>query len=70
MPLLIYPEDTNDEDYLSDPPSADPTPEPGPLSRKSTKKQPSEPDSDALSEPSAPTREVSMGKLPPKDIVI
>ena len=69
MHLLIYPEDYNDEDSLSNPPSAEPTPEPGPPSKKTTKETTSEPDSDYLSEPSAPTREDSIGCLSPKGIV-
>ena len=34
IPLLIYPEDTNSKDFLSDPTSMEPTPEPGPLREK------------------------------------
>ena len=69
MPPLIYPEYSDNEESLNDPPSADPTPDPGPPSGKTTEEPTSEPDFDALSEPSAPTREDSMGNLSPKDIV-
>ena len=69
IPPLIYPEEFNDEDYLSNPPSTDSTPEPVPPSEKSTKELTSEPDYDSLSEPSAPTREDSMGRLSPNYIV-
>ena len=69
MPPLIYPEKYDNEDSLSDPPSVEPTPDPGPLSEKPTKEPTSGPDSDALSEPSAPRREDSMGHLAPGDIV-
>ena len=62
-PSLIYPEESKDEESLSDPPSAESTPEIGPPSEKTTKELTSEPDYDALSEPSAPTRENSMGHL-------
>ena len=68
MPPLIYPEDSDDEEYLIDPPSADPTPEPGPPSEKPTNETTSEPDSDALSETSSPMREDYMGNLDPKEI--
>ena len=34
---LVYPEDSNNEESLRDPPSTEPTPEPGPPSRKKTK---------------------------------
>ena len=74
MPLLIdLSHSDNEEDdpceYLSEPPSTDPTPEPGPPSEKPTKELTSETDYDALSEPSAPTGEGSMGNIPPVDIV-
>ena len=69
MPPLIYPEESNDKESPSNLPSVDPTPEPGPPSEKPTKEPASEPDYDALSEPSAPTREGSMGHLDLKDIV-
>ena len=52
MPLSIYPEDSDDEESLSDPPSFEPTLEPGPPREKPTKEQTLEPDDDALSEPS------------------
>ena len=68
-PPFFYPEDSNDEESLSDPPSAEHTPEPVSPSETPTKELTSEPDYDALSEPSAPTREDSMGNLSPKDIV-
>ena len=68
MPLLIYPENSEDEEYLRDPPSADPTTEPGTPSEKPTGKLTSKPDYNTLSEPSAPTREDYMGHLSPKDI--
>ena len=55
--LLIYPEDSDYKYSLSDPPSAYPTLEPVPPSKKPTKWATSEPNSGALSEPSAPTRE-------------
>ena len=74
MPLLIYPHESNDEEdnsceSPSDPPSADITLEPGPQREKPTEETTSEPNYDALSEPSALTREGSMGKLSPVDIV-
>ena len=37
MPFLFYPEEYNNEDSLSDLPSTDPTPYPGPPSEKPTK---------------------------------
>ena len=61
MPPLIYPEESDDDNSLSDPSSAEPTLEPGPSSDKPTKELASEPDYDALSEPSTPTRGYSMG---------
>ena len=72
IPPLIYPEEfDNDEDhlheYLSNPPSADPTSEPGPPREKPTKEVTSEPDSDALSQPSETTRGGSMGHISPGD---
>ena len=69
MPLLIYPEDSDNKEYPSNPPSTEPTPEPTPPSEKTTKEPTSEPNYDALSEPSAPTMEGYMGKQYPKDIV-
>ena len=74
IPPLIYPEDSGDEEKItgdspSDPPSVDPTSEPGPQSEKHTKEVTFETNYDALSEPSAPTREGSMGHLAPGDIV-
>ena len=69
IPLLIYPDYSDDEDSLSNPPSADPTPDPIPPSGKPTEEPTSEPDYDALLEPPAPTREYSVGTLSPKDIV-
>ena len=68
-PPLIYLEDSDDEDYLSNPLFVEPIPKTGTPSEKSTEEPTSETDSDALSEPSAPTREDSMGNLAPKDIV-
>ena len=70
IPPLIYPEDSKNEESLSDPPSAEPTPETGTRIEKPTKEPTSESDFDALSEPSAPTRNYFMGHLPPKDTVI
>ena len=67
MPTLIYPEDSNDKEYLSKPISADSTPEPGTPGGKPTKELTLEPDYDTLPEPSAPTREGFMGHLAPKD---
>ena len=49
MPPLIYPEDSNDEESLSNPPSTEPTPEPGPPSEKPTKEPTLEPNADSLS---------------------
>ena len=69
MTPLIYLEDSDNEESLSNPPSAESTPEPGPPSEKTTKEPTSEPDSDALSQPSTPTREDYMGRLAPKYIV-
>ena len=57
MPTLIYLEDSDGEEYLSNPPSSEPTLEPGSPSEKSTKEPTLEPDSDALSESYTPTRE-------------
>ena len=51
-------------------PSVEPTPEPGPPSETPTKEMTLEHDSDALSEPSTPTREGYMGHLSPKYIVV
>ena len=70
MSLLIYPEDYDDEEddpceSLRNPLSVEPIPEPRPPSEKPTKETTSEPGSDALSEPSAPTREYYMGHLSP-----
>ena len=69
MPPLIYPEESYDEESLSDPTSGDSTLDPGPPSIKPTKELTSEPNSGALSEPSVPTREDSMGHLSQKDTV-
>ena len=74
MPLLIYSEDSDNEEdnpceSPSNPSSTEPTPEPIPPSEKTTKEPTSEPNYDALSEPSAPTMEGYMGKQDPKDIV-
>ena len=69
IPPSIYPEDSNGEESPRNPPCAEPTPEPGPTIEKPTKEPKSEPDYDAQSEPAAPTREGSMGRLSPKDIV-
>ena len=74
MPTLMYLEEYDDKEdnpleSLSDPTSVEPTPEPGPPSEKPTKEPTSEPDFDALSEPSAPTREGSIGNLSTGDIV-
>ena len=73
--LLIYPEDSGDkEDNLhespSDPTYADPTLEIVHSSEKHTKEPTLKSGSDALSEPSAPTREGFMGDLDPGYIVI
>ena len=70
MPPLMYPEESDDEEFLSKPPSTETTPDPGPPSKKTTEELTLEPDSDALLEPSAPMREDYMGQLSPKDIVI
>ena len=74
MPQLIYPEYSKDKEEdpnesLSDRITTDPTPEPGPPSEKSTEEPISEPDSDTLSHPYVPTREISMRHLSPGDIV-
>ena len=61
IPQLTYPDYSYKKYSLSGPPSAEPTLEPGPPSENPTEKPTSEPDFDALSEPSAPTREDSMG---------
>ena len=71
MPLLIYPKEFDDKEdypceYLSDPPYAEPTPDLGPPREKSTKEPTLKSDFDALSVPSAPTREGSMAQLHPK----
>ena len=70
MPLLIFPEESGNEESPSHPPSVEATPDPGPPSKKTTEELTLEPDSDALLEPSAPMREDYMGQLSPKDIVI
>ena len=70
MHLLIFPEDSDNDDYLSDPLSADPTPEPRHPSKKPTEEPTSEPDFGDLSEPDALKREDSMSNLAPKHIVI
>ena len=69
MPPLIYLEESDDEEYLINPPSTEPTPDPGPPSKIHTKETTSERNYDALSEPSAPLREGSVGRLSPKDII-
>ena len=69
MPPLIYQEGSDNKDSSRDPPSADLTPDPRPPSEKPTEKPSLEPDYDALSEPSAPMREGSLGEITPKDIV-
>ena len=84
MPLLIYPEESDDEESLSnptslvptfveatsvEPASVEPTPYPGPPIKKPTKELTPQPDSDALSEHSTPTREGSMEHIAPKDIM-
>ena len=69
MPPLIYLEESDDEEYLINPPSTEPTPELRSPSEKTTKEPTSEPYYDALSVPYAPTREDSVGKISPKDIV-
>ena len=69
MPPLIYPEESNHEEYPSDPPSTNPTLDHVPPSQKPTREQTSEPDYDALSERFAPTREGSKGCLAPKYIL-
>ena len=51
---------------MINPNSADPTTEPGPPSEKNTDEPTLESNSDALSEPSAPTREDSMEYLSPR----
>ena len=68
-PPSICPEESNNEESLSNRLSVEPTLKPGPPSEKPTEEPTLEPDYDALSEPSASTREDSMGKLSPKDIV-
>ena len=69
MPPLIYPEESDDEESLSNIPSVEPTLEPGPPSEKPTEEPTSEPNYDALSEPYVPAREDSVVCLAPKDIV-
>ena len=49
MPLLIYPEESNNEESLRDPTSVEPTPEPVPPNEKPIEELISEPDSDVLS---------------------
>ena len=71
--LEIYPENSNDEEddpceSPSDPPFPDPTPEHVTARNKPTKELTTEPNYEALSEPSAPTTDVSMGHLSPGDI--
>ena len=66
IPLLIYPEDYDNNESLRDPPSMEPTTETGPPSKKPTKERTLEPNSDALSETYAPKRDTSMGNLYPK----
>ena len=74
MPPLTYLEKSNDEEDRpcespSNPPSMETTPESGLPSEKPIEEPTFEPDSGALSEPSAPTREGYMGNLAPKDTV-
>ena len=69
IPPLIYLEDYNDNDSSSKPPSVETTPEPGPPREKPTEEPTLEPNYDALSEPSVPTREGSMGHISPKEIM-
>ena len=70
IPPLIYLEDSDNEESLIYPPSEKPTSEPRPLREKYNEEPTSEPDYDAISEPSAPTKGDSIGHLAPKDIVI
>ena len=70
IPLLIFPEESdNKEDEPRESPSdlhsMDPALELGPPSEKPTKEVASEPNSDALSEPSISTRRGYMGHLAP-----
>ena len=77
----LYPEEYDNKEYncppgkpqgpckaLSYPPSVDPTSEPGPPREKPTKKMNLEPKYDASLEPSAPTKDGSMGHISPVDI--
>ena len=74
MHPLIFPEEPDDDEddpfkYLSNPPSAQPIPEPGPPSKKSTNELNSELNYDAYK--NLPLkREGSMGHLSPKYITI
>ena len=69
MTPLIYTEEYDNEESPSDPPSAEPTPEPRISSGKPTKEPTLKTDYDALSEPYAPTGEGNMENIAPKDIV-
>ena len=74
MPLIIFLEDSNykEEDPRESPSkttSEEPTPEPGSPSEKPTEETTLETYYDSISEPSAPTREGSMGYLSPRDTV-
>ena len=69
MSQLIYLDDSNDEESLSNPSCMGLTLYPVTQSENPTKEPTSEPDYDALSELSAPLREDSIGHLSPKDIV-
>ena len=69
IPPLIYLEESENEDSMIEPPSADPTLDPRRPRDKPTKELTLVPNSNALSEPFAPTREDSMGHLAPKYIV-
>ena len=74
MPPLIYPMESDDKKYdpcesLRIPTYTDTTPEPGHPSKTNTKEPTSEPNYDALLEPSTPRGGYFMGNLYPKDIV-
>ena len=79
---LIYLEDSDDEEGgpppgkprvsredLSEPPSAEPTSEPGPPSKKTTEEPTSEPKYDVSSDHFAPQRKGCMDRLDPGDMV-